>query len=50
MNCRTCQSALGLLAEIVARVRQLPPAKQVKWRAEILRRNLPDKPSSPRSN
>jgi hypothetical protein len=43
-DCRTCQSTIGLLTEIAAAVRALPPEKQVEFRREVMARNLTDTP------
>jgi hypothetical protein len=47
-NCRTCETALGLLSEIAASVRALSPDEQAKFRADVLARAGRDQPAPPR--
>jgi hypothetical protein len=41
MTCRTCDTALDLLAEISVAIRELPSEKQVEFRADVMRQHAP---------
>jgi hypothetical protein len=50
VTCPICRKTTDLLSEIATAFRALPPDEQVKFRAEVLRRNLVGLPSNTRPN